>query len=248
MQVEPVVLHAAPPGLDHRIREADLDLGDDALQETGRNQDVDGPVLVLDASVGEHGWYEGGAVDRLAGIDEERDRVGWIEAVEQSPREDTAKEVVDDRVQVHAAVVEEADQSRIEMPSLVRLHGSNSDSRGRWVNAKAQTTPPALHDEPQPGRRGREHSDLRDLGRRQPPRRGVRAGRLIRELADRRCVSPGVEPSSGRAEPGEDAVKAKHGSRALDGPKQSFLVERPDAEAGEVRSRSSDPPSPGRAG
>ncbi len=74
-------------------------------------------------------------MDRLAGLDEDRNGAGWVEPIEQPPREDAAREVVDYGVHLHAAVVEEADQRRVDAPDLVRPRGANPDSGRRGVDA-----------------------------------------------------------------------------------------------------------------
>jgi len=93
VEEELVVLQTAPPRFDRGVRETDLGLRENALQEPGFDQRIDGAVLVLDAGVSEHGRYEDEVMDRLARLDEDRDRVGRVEAVEQLPREDAAREV-----------------------------------------------------------------------------------------------------------------------------------------------------------
>jgi len=50
----------------------------------------------------------------------------------------------------HAAVVEEADQRRVDVPNLVQPCGASADARLLGVDAKTKSPPAALHGEPQP--------------------------------------------------------------------------------------------------
>jgi hypothetical protein len=52
VEVQPVVFEGAPPGFDHRIREGDFDLSEDAAEMSEAQECIDVAVDVLDAGIG----------------------------------------------------------------------------------------------------------------------------------------------------------------------------------------------------
>jgi hypothetical protein len=68
VQVEPAVFQGPPPRLDHRIREAHLDLGVHPAKRTDLEQGVDFLVHVLDAGVGNDGGCVAAGRQMLAGL------------------------------------------------------------------------------------------------------------------------------------------------------------------------------------
>ena len=260
VQEEPAVLEDSPPRLDHRVRVVDLRLGEDALEQAGRDQFVDILVLVLDARVGEEGRHRGAGLDGPARLDEDRDAGRGVEVIHEPPREDAPREVVDDRVEVEPGVVEKADQGRVDVPEFVRRVGSDADPRLLGVNAEPRTAPAALADEAVPGGRRGEHGaqplseegeppgrdvtevgrghhlpDGRDLVGRQPGGRRRRAGGLVVEEASPLGLTPGAEPGGGQTDDCEDAAQAEHALGTMDGAEQPGLLGRRDPQAGQVR-------------
>jgi hypothetical protein len=52
VEEQPVVFEGAPPGFDHRIREGDFDLSEDAAEMSEAQECIDVAVDVLDAGIG----------------------------------------------------------------------------------------------------------------------------------------------------------------------------------------------------
>src|ERR1700738_2322915 len=69
IQVEPVVLERSPGRLDHRVRKANLDLGQDALEESKAEKSVDVPIHVLDAGIGDHRGWALRQIESFGGLD-----------------------------------------------------------------------------------------------------------------------------------------------------------------------------------
>lgn len=98
VQVEPVVLQGAPPGLDHGVGGVDIELGEDAAQGVSAEQGIDLVVHVLDAGVSDD--CSGRSLGRqvLGGLGEDRAGGAGLESRGDVPGEDSAADVVDDRV------------------------------------------------------------------------------------------------------------------------------------------------------
>ena len=78
---------------------------------------------------------------------------GWVERAGYFPGQNTAREVVDNRMKIGAASIEKTDQRRVDMPNFVGARGTNADFRFGGVNAFAWSSPAVNPDQPLPGRR-----------------------------------------------------------------------------------------------
>jgi len=259
VQEEPVVLEAAPPRLDHRVREVDLGHGEHSLEEPGLDQLVDGAVPVLDAGIRDECRGRSESDESAARFDEDGDRVADVEVVCEPPGEDSSREVVDHGVEVRARPVEETDHGSIHMEELVRPRGADPDLRAFRMNSEPRASPSSLTDEPQPGRgRGEDDAhplrqdrepsrrDVPELGRLhhladlcdfldgQPVRRRRRAGFLLGEFARSERRPPRVQPRRREADELQDSPKPDDPPRAIDGADEALLVVGRDPELREA--------------
>lgn len=115
VQVQTLMLEDSPLRLDQGVRDADVDLGNNATQRGGVEELVDGSVEVLDASVHDH-VGAGSGRELFGGFPERRVRVHWVEVIVDSPRQDAAREVVDDRVHVRACTIKQLNDREIHVP------------------------------------------------------------------------------------------------------------------------------------
>jgi len=72
VEEQPVVFEGAPPGLDHRIREGDFDLREDAAETSEAQECIDVAVDVLDARIGNDGCGISTEVESSSGGGENR--------------------------------------------------------------------------------------------------------------------------------------------------------------------------------
>ena len=87
-----------PPGFDKRVGERDVGLREKPFEKPRIDQFINGAVEVLDPTVNEKSWFY---IDQSArSIEQEFGRNVWIERCRHFPREDTAREVVDDGMNV----------------------------------------------------------------------------------------------------------------------------------------------------
>jgi hypothetical protein len=98
MQVEPAVLERAPPGFDHGIGIADLDLGEDAAQLSESKKVVDLLIDVLDARVGDHSGTAAILGEMLRRLDKDLTGGLWFQARGEFPGENAAAEIVQQRM------------------------------------------------------------------------------------------------------------------------------------------------------
>ena len=121
----------SPPRFDERIRVRDVGLRENPLEKSGIHQFVDCAVVVLDTAVNKESWF--GVFAFARGLEQEVCCYAWIERCGYLPRQNAAREVVDDSMKVGTRAVEQPNQRRIDMPYLVCLGSSNSDLRLRGV-------------------------------------------------------------------------------------------------------------------
>src|SRR5271165_6356539 len=91
------------------------------MQSAPLKERVHVAVEVLDARVHEH-VRRGHEVTGRPG--EHVVRVHWIEAAGDRPREDSSREIVDDRVNVRLRAIEQLDDRHVDVPGLVRGMGA----------------------------------------------------------------------------------------------------------------------------
>src|SRR5208283_1329793 len=157
MQIEPAVLQRAPPGFDQGIGEADLDLGEDAAQLSKSKQVVDLLIDVLDARVGDHSGAATilGEVLRCLG----KDLTGglWFQARGEFPGENSAAEIVQERMQIRARAIEQLDDGQVDVPIGVWFARANAFLGFGRVEAAAWTKPSTFASETRPGGRRGKH-------------------------------------------------------------------------------------------
>jgi|GEM_PF-2777157 hypothetical protein len=88
VQIQPLMLQRTPPRFDHRVGIRDLRHGEKPFQKSGFNQFVDSAVMVLDATVGEHGGLV--AEETFRGVDQQSGGGSRVERFRNLPRQDTA--------------------------------------------------------------------------------------------------------------------------------------------------------------
>ena len=88
VQIQPLMLQRTPPRFDHRVGIRDIRHGEKPCEESGINQFVDSAVMVLDATVGEHGRLV--AAETFRGVDQESGGGSRVERFRNLPRQDTA--------------------------------------------------------------------------------------------------------------------------------------------------------------
>ena len=150
VQEEPVVFQGTPPGLDHRVRVADLRHRQDPPEKAGLDQLVHPAIPVLDARVGEEHRRVARPKHAPPRLEQHGDRVPDGEVIVELPGQDPPREVVDDRVEVRLRSVEESDDRRVDVPDLVRLRGADPDSRTFRMNSQPRPAPAVLSNEPEP--------------------------------------------------------------------------------------------------
>jgi hypothetical protein len=77
VEEQPVVFEGAPPGLDHRIREGDFDLREDAAETSEAQEYIDVTVDVLDARIDHDGCGISTEVESSSGSGENRADLGF---------------------------------------------------------------------------------------------------------------------------------------------------------------------------
>lgn len=80
VEIEPLMLQRSPPGLNHGVREGDLDHRKESSRNARADEFIDLRVGVLDTGIGEEGGWPGGRNDTARNLEENRDRVPGIEA------------------------------------------------------------------------------------------------------------------------------------------------------------------------
>ena len=119
MQIEPAVLERAPPGFDQGIGIADLNLGKYAAQLSETKKVVDLLIDVLDARVGDHGGTATIVGEILRRLDKDLTGGLWPQARSQFPGENSAAEIVQQRMQIRARAVEQLDDRQIDVPIVI---------------------------------------------------------------------------------------------------------------------------------
>ena len=176
VQVEPLVLERSPPRLDHRVREGDLRLCQDSVEDAGVDEFIDRCRSVLYASVGEHGRRLVRLDGRLAGFNENLQGVCGIKVFRDSPGENPSGEVVDDGVEISAAAIEESHDARVDVPNLIGCCGADTESWLSRVHTLTGSSPTMSSDESMPG--GGRSEDLSEALR----QNGERTGRYVAVL------------------------------------------------------------------
>lgn len=187
------MLQAAPPGLDHRIGEGDLDLGQDATERASFEEGVDLAVDVLDAGVRVHLGDDEARVslteglDLLGGIGEHGAGVRGIQLRRDRPCEDPSRVVVDHGVQVRLRAIEQPEQRDVDVHEYAGSRGSDADGGSSGVHSEAGAVPAVFPDEACP--RG-------DVSKHLPDALGVEGQGAQRHVT---VVGAGDELSHGRA-------------------------------------------------
>ena len=125
VEVEPAMPELAPEGLDHRVGLDDVDLGDDVVGDGG-DVSILADDEVLGAAVG-HDADLRALGECLPSAGEDLPRSLCAESRLQRPRENAARVIVDDRVEVRPRPVEQADDRRVDAPPLVRSGRTDSE-------------------------------------------------------------------------------------------------------------------------
>jgi hypothetical protein len=99
IEVQPLMLEHAPPGLDHRIRELDLRLGKDAFQEARLHKLVHGRVEILDAAIHQRRGH-GRRCHAPRCLDQDLRGDPRVETLSRAPGENSPRKVIDDGMQV----------------------------------------------------------------------------------------------------------------------------------------------------
>jgi len=94
--------------------------GQQPAQDARGDQGVDPGIDILDARVRQHDGGTRRTGRAPTGLQQHGDTVAWCEGVGHAPRQNPAREVVDDGVQIGAGPVEETDDGGVDVPHLVR--------------------------------------------------------------------------------------------------------------------------------
>ena len=145
VEVQPLVLEHPPPGFDQGIGIRDFRASQNAVEQPRMDEFIDRPVDVLGASVGQHGG--GAMLQALAGGEQDFGGGAGIEGGRDLPSQDAAREVVDHRVQIGAASIEQPDQRGVDVPDLIGARGPNPDLRLGRMNALPGPSPVVITDQ-----------------------------------------------------------------------------------------------------
>ncbi len=148
MQVEPLVAQRTPECFDHGIAETDLDLGKHTAADPVGHQLVDSGVDVLHARIGDGGWR---VVEILGGLLQDFARRCGCEPFRKAPRQDPAREVVDNGMQVAFRVIEKSDDGDVDVPVLVGVRCPDAGLGLFRIHAATRSSPTTLPDELGPG-------------------------------------------------------------------------------------------------
>ncbi len=153
MQVQPLMTERTSECLDHGVAEADLHLGKQTADDAVGHQSVDSGIHVFDAGVGNDGRR---LVEILGGLFQDFAHRSGREPFRKAPRQDPAREVVDDGMQVAFRVIQKSDDREVDVPVLVWVRGPDSGLGLFGIRTATRTSPPTLPDELRPGRRRRK--------------------------------------------------------------------------------------------
>jgi len=120
IQEQSLMFERTPIGLDERIGEAGLDLGEDAFQARTEQGSIDCTVDVLDAGIG---IQQGPArnYEMLASGQQHLARARSVEALRHGPRKDFPRVIVQHRMETDFRSVEQLDERGVDVPDFVWL-------------------------------------------------------------------------------------------------------------------------------
>ncbi len=118
-----MVRQLTPPGFDHAVRFQNIDLRKNALDGAIRNKLIYCAIHVFNARVHDRRGYCVFGESLCCFLEEFRCSV-CFEGVTQSPRENATREVIGNRVKVHATAIEQSNDGCIDMSILIRLRRS----------------------------------------------------------------------------------------------------------------------------